>query len=896
MKRIVRIFLICICALFTVAVQIFAAQTDSNMNIYALYLPQEGDAVLLESQGQWMLVDTGIEASAEVLLQKLSAYGVEELDVLITHLHSDHTGGFAALADSDIRINRLLLPAAELTSYDENTSQKQNQLTQKAKKNYSKVEIIHLEKGDAFSLGAVNASVLGPVADLTPADFADTETQTAVEKYVNCRSLTVRFDCGGVSYLCAGDIEQEEELALVREYEGTDVLNADILKLSHHALYTSNTEEFLQAVSPRYSFALNTNKTISEGSDYRMYYASCKNASRYGPVYLVGDEKADFKVKTANGKVDIYKADNELKGLVTLAGGDGTVVKTYKYYITGDTVEEGVYTIDGQKYYVSQGGFVNKAFYSHNLGKYVYRYEPEEGGAVRYFDLEGVMYTGFRKINEYYFYFDTETGVLLKGDENYTPVVIGAQKYAVNENGVVYNYGADTGAWKQYGENYRYFGTDGVMRTGWLAVNDKKYYMDPDTGLRTVGLQELDGKTYYFVEKNNAGYAWNSGWKNFEGSYRYFDVDGVMKTGWLKVNGKKYYLNKTTGFRTVGLKKIGDKTYYFVETDDAAYAWCDGWKKFDGNYRYFDTDGVMKTGWLTVGEKKYYMDPSTGLRTVGLKEIDGKTYYFVEKNNAGYAWCDGWKSFDGNYRYFDADGVMLTGWQTINGKEYYLSKTTGLRKTGFVKDDGKYYYVKGGRRSNITGFVEYDGAYYQLEKGVRVTSATYVKCGETYVRLSKTTYVYNGEVRKPSVKIYDEDGNKISSKHYSVTYSSGRKNVGKYKVTVKLKGDYSGSKSLYFKIKPAGTEIDSISAGTGSLTVNIVKRTKQVTGYQVQYATSKSFETATKKTVSSDQTTKVKLTGLKSGKTYYVRVRTYMTVDDTKYYSEWSDYVAKKTK
>lgn len=164
------------------------------------------------------------------------------------------------------------------------------------------------------------------------------------------------------------------------------------------------------------------------------------------------------------------------------------------------------------------------------------------------------------------------------------------------------------------------------------------------------------------------------------------------------------------------------------------------------------------------------------------------------------------------------------------------------------------------------------------------------------MRLSKTEYAYNGKTQKPSVKVYDSDVDKISSKYYSVTYAYGRKNVGKYKVTIKLKGKYSGSKKLYFEIDPAPTQIEKVSAGTGSLTVTIQKRTKQVTGYQLQYSTSKTFDSAAKKTVKSDLTTKVKIKDLKSKKTYYVRVRTYHTVDGVKHYSGWSDYVAKKTK
>ena len=42
----------------------------------------------------------------------------------------------------------------------------------------------------------------------------------------------------------------------------------------------------------------------------------------------------------------------------------------------------------------------------------------------------------------------------------------------------------------------------------------------------------------------------------------------------------------------------------------------------------------------------------------------------------------------------------------------------------------------------------------------------------------------------------------MSSDNYTVAYASGRKNVGRYKVTVTFKGNYSGSKSLYFTIVP----------------------------------------------------------------------------------------------
>ena len=76
----------------------------------------------------------------------------------------------------------------------------------------------------------------------------------------------------------------------------------------------------------------------------------------------------------------------------------------------------------------------------------------------------------------------------------------------------------------------------------------------------------------------------------------------------------------------------------------------------------------------------------------------------------------------------------------------------------------------------------------------------------------------------------------------------------------------------------------------------ITKKSTQVTGYQIQYSTSKTFSSAKTAPVSSYKTTSVTLKSLSAKKTYYVRVRTYKTVNGTKYYSGWSTYKCAKTK
>ncbi|MGN0458894.1 MAG: fibronectin type III domain-containing protein [Eubacterium sp.] len=100
----------------------------------------------------------------------------------------------------------------------------------------------------------------------------------------------------------------------------------------------------------------------------------------------------------------------------------------------------------------------------------------------------------------------------------------------------------------------------------------------------------------------------------------------------------------------------------------------------------------------------------------------------------------------------------------------------------------------------------------------------------------------------------------------------------------KYYGAYSESKT--FVTKPKSTSISSISAKPGGFYIKYGK-ISGVSGYQIQYSTSSKFSNA--KTVSvGSSTTKKTIQGLNASKRYYVRVRTYKTVNGTKYYSDWS--------
>ncbi len=97
-------------------------------------------------------------------------------------------------------------------------------------------------------------------------------------------------------------------------------------------------------------------------------------------------------------------------------------------------------------------------------------------------------------------------------------------------------------------------------------------------------------------------------------------------------------------------------------------------------------------------------------------------------------------------------------------------------------------------------------------------------------------------------------------------------------------------------VKPKKTSIKKLSKGKKKFTVTWAK-VSGVKGYQIQYSSDKKFKKNNKSvTVTKQKTTKATVKKLKSKKKYYVRVRTYKTVNGKKIYSSWSKVKSVKTR
>lgn len=149
--------------------------------------------------------------------------------------------------------------------------------------------------------------------------------------------------------------------------------------------------------------------------------------------------------------------------------------------------------------------------------------------------------------------------------------------------------------------------------------------------------------------------------------------------------------------------------------------------------------------------------------------------------------------------------------------------------------------------------------------------------------------VYTGTKIKPSVTV-TLNGSRLKSEDFTIRYGSNV-NTGKGSVTITGTGNYNGSVTKNFLIKPKKmTKAKVSSPKKGQLVVQWTKAKGNVTGYQIQYSTDKSFKKGVKSHSvkgAAKQSYTVK-SNLKSGQKYYVRVRSYKIVDGVERYGAYS--------
>ena len=246
----------------------------------------------------------------------------------------------------------------------------------------------------------------------------------------------------------------------------------------------------------------------------------------------------------------------------------------------------------------------------------------------------------------------------------------------------------------------------------------------------------------------------------------------------------------------------------------------EGW--VDGYYIYklaydADLDFYISTTLDEYTFIKYSEFDSSGYTIVPDETIDAYAYYdeynvYVDSNNKEYAVYETIYVHQDNTEEHIKE-VKNIGTNKSNPQAYIFTENDTVSADSLTQvietiyEEGFYIYtLKGSSFNYKPGKVHthtFDGGKVTKKAtftadGVKTYTCTSKDATKTEaiakvsnVKLDKTSYTYDGKTKKPTVTVKDSKGKLLKNgTDYTVSYPSGRKNVGIYKVKVTLKGNY----------------------------------------------------------------------------------------------------------
>ncbi|MCC2254128.1 MBL fold metallo-hydrolase [Ruminococcus sp. CLA-AA-H200] len=541
----------------------------------------------------------------------------------------------------------------------------------------------------------------------------------------NQMSLCVKATYNGNTAFFGGDLSADREAVIASE-----IGSIDLMKANHHGFYSSNSYEFVAALSPEIVVVTGANISFvseqinkisagSAGTDVGIYATGWYYGQVGALVFDMGDFSSnvsesplvmagtadsaytlflDGRKYTADGVVE-YSGQNYYFDNSPYASVDEWNTRDGKWYYSGSdgVIQTGWLEQDGNRVYITEEFERATGWLELDDGVYYF----DENGAMQtgwleleddryYLDKNGRTVTGWHFIDGALYYFE-EDGRIVKGEHK-----IDGKTFLFDEETGELLEASGTG-WQQFGSIWSYFDKDGKALTDWQFINGKWYYLGTD-GVMSTGWQNVDGKWYYF---NGSG-AMQTGWQSIGGIWYYFNGSGAMQTGWQYIGSRWYYLNES-GEMLTGWQNIGGVRYYL----DGSGAMATGWQLIDGIWYYFDGSGMVQTGWQYIGGRWYYLN-ADGEMTTGWQLI-GDAWYYLSGSGA---MVTGWQYIGGAWYYLSGSGAMATGWQYINGAWYYLSGS-GAMTTGWQYIGGAWYYLSGSG-AMVTGWQYIGGAWYYL--------------------------------------------------------------------------------------------------------------------------------------------------------------------------------------
>lgn len=267
--------------------------TEGNLMLHMIDVGQ-ADSFLLIQDDCIALIDCGTRSTGEDVVEYLKNMGITEIDYVIgTHPHDDHMGGMYDVI-TNFEIGTIIIPEIE---EGEITSNWYMKLMKEIKDgNYT---VDHPELKEIYNLGYASMKIIGPISE--PKDNT------------NNYSIVLKVTFGEMDIIMTGDAEKDVEEEILASGENLD---AEILKVGHHGSDTSNTKEWLDAITPQYALI------------------STKVGNKYNhPIKSVMELLEERKI-------EVYRTDENGSVIATITSNNVTFNCEPGDYLSGEEVEE----------------------------------------------------------------------------------------------------------------------------------------------------------------------------------------------------------------------------------------------------------------------------------------------------------------------------------------------------------------------------------------------------------------------------------------------------------------------------------------------------------------------------------------------------------------------------
>ncbi|MFR2276016.1 MAG: glucosyl transferase [Streptococcus salivarius] len=468
-------------------------------------------------------------------------------------------------------------------------------------------------------------------------------------------------------------------------------------------------------------------------------------------TYFIGADSKAIKGATVIDNTEYFfdeKTGAQVKG--DFASND-------KYYdgITGALVINSYVQVDKDWYYVGNDGKRLKG--SQTINNVPVYFDPYDGKQAKgVFGNDGYFYdkdsgakidlgtSRYVFINENWYYLNEE-GKILKGDQTIDGVQVHFDPYYGNQikgeftdsSGYVVKVNSYTSPVKFYDKD-----SGALVKNQYFNNNGKWYYADAEGNI-LKGSQTIDGVHVYFdsygVQAKDTvldGYYYDkdSGARKELPRDQFIKIGNDLyylssngRTGEINIDGKDYYIAQYGRVLRGSFNVYQEPPYYDDETGEAVKK--TGFVKSDGRWYYLEEDGKKAKGLKEIDGKLYFFSNNPMNKYETHEQVRGQlarpyfyisfpnraednpTYYFDAETGA--AVTNQFVYTDGHWYYFGNDGKALLFDQVINGQHLYFDYEGKQAKGDFVTD------YKGTR-------------YYDENSGELVTNQTRTINGVTY--------------------------------------------------------------------------------------------------------------------------------------------------------------------